>query len=157
MIRVCFVCLGNICRSPQAEGLFRHHVRAAGLEPHFHVDSAGTGAWHAGELPDARTRAASAQRGVVLQHRAQQFTRRHFDEFDLVLAMDTQNLRDLHALAPDAATRAKVRLLRDFDPAGSGDVPDPYYGEGDGFTRVFELCDAACRGLLGHLRATHGL
>lgn len=151
MIRVCFVCLGNICRSPQAEGIFRELVVTASLTDRFHIDSAGTGGWHAGELPDARTRATSARRGVPLTHRARQFTVADFERFDHILAMDRRNLADLHALAPTDDARRKVRLLRDHDPAGSGDVPDPYYGGHDGFDHVFDLCEAACRGLLAEL------
>ncbi len=154
MIRVCFVCLGNICRSPQAEGIFRKLVQEAGREGEFHIDSAGTGGWHAGELPDPRTRATSARRGVVLSHRAQQFTASHFSQFDHVLAMDRSNLANLRALAPDPDAAQKVRLLRDHDPAGSGDVPDPYYDADHGFDTVFDLCEAACRGLLAELAAT---
>ncbi len=126
-------------------------VQQAGLAADFHIDSAGTGDWHAGELADPRTRATSARRGVVLTHRAQQFTAGHFAQFDHVLAMDRQNLADLRAIAPDPQARQKVRLLRDHDPAGSGDVPDPYSGGAHGFDTVFELCEAACRGLLAEL------
>ncbi len=150
MIRVCFVCLGNICRSPQAEGIFRHLVQEAGREGEFVIDSAGTGGWHAGEQPDPRTRSTSARRGVPLDHLAQQFTRADFARFDHVLAMDSHNFADLLALAPDHESRQKVRRLRDLDPAGTGDVPDPYYGA-DGFDHVFDLCEAACRGLLAEL------
>ncbi len=153
MIRVCFVCLGNICRSPQAEGIFRQLVQEAGLQDQFHIDSAGTGGWHAGELADPRTRATSARRGVPLTHRAQQFTEQHFAAFDHVLAMDRSNLANLLAIAPDAAARQKTRLLRDHDPAGSGEVPDPYAGGERGFDEVFDLCRAACVGLLAELTA----
>ena len=153
MIRVCFVCLGNICRSPQAEGIFRQLVADAGLQAGFYIDSAGTGGWHAGEQPDPRTRATSARRGVVLHHQAQQFTRHDFARFDHILAMDSHNLTTLRALAPDAAAQQKVRLLRDHDPAGSGDVPDPYYDVARGFDEVFDLCRAACVGLLAELRS----
>ena len=153
MIRVCFVCLGNICRSPQAEGIFRKLVQDASLTREFHIDSAGTGAWHVGELADPRTRAASAQRGVPLHHRAQQFQAEHFDDFDHVLAMDRNNLANLRAIAPNEAARQKIRLLRDLDPAGSGDVPDPYAGGECGFDDVFSLCEAACKGLLAELIA----
>lgn len=151
MIRVCFVCLGNICRSPQAEGIFRKLVNDAGRGGDFHIDSAGTGAWHAGEPVDPRTRAASARRGVPLQHAAQQFRAEHFADFDHILAMDRNNLANLRSIAPDEAARRKIRLLRDHDPAGSGDVPDPYSGGSSGFDDVFSLCEAACSGLLAEL------
>lgn len=150
-LRVCFVCLGNICRSPTAAGVLRHHVRRAGLDGAIEVDSAGTGSWHVGDPPDYRAAAEAERRGIPLDHRARQFHPDDFTRFDLVLAMDEANLRDLLALAPDDGAAAKVHLLRSFDP-GADDlaVPDPYY-EG-GFERVFDLVDAACLGLLGHLQ-----
>lgn len=157
-VRVCFVCLGNICRSPTAEGIFRHLVREAGLEGRIAVESAGTGGYHVGEPPDRRAAVTARERGVALGGRAQQFRARDFARFDHVVAMDATNRRDLLALAPDAAARAKVSLLRDFDPDAPPDaaVPDPYYGGDGGFDEVFDICDAACRGLLARLRADAG-
>jgi protein-tyrosine phosphatase len=156
-VRLLFVCLGNICRSPTAEGVMRWLVAEEGLEDEIEMDSAGTGSWHVGSGPDTRATAAAGGRGVVLEGRARQVRREDFEEFDLILAMDTANLRDLLALAPAAEGRAKVRLLREFDPAaaaaGELDVPDPYYGAEDGFGEVFELVEAACRGLLEEVRA----
>lgn len=153
-LSVCFVCLGNICRSPTAAGVMRHQLRAAGLDGAIHVDSAGTGSWHVGDPPDHRATAEAQRRGIVLDHRARQFGPGDFPRFDLVLAMDDANVRDLLALAPDRDAAAKVRLLRSFDPQGpsGGDlaVPDPYYD--GGFARVFDLVEAACAGLLDHLR-----
>jgi len=150
---VLFVCLGNICRSPQAEGVFRQMVCDAGLAREFVVDSAGTGDYHVGEAPDWRTQRTSEKNGVPLDHRARQFTVADFDRFDLILVMDRSNLRDVHQLARGDADRAKVGLLRNYDPvAESPAVPDPYYGDGDGFQRVFEICRSACRGLLRALR-----
>lgn len=150
---VLFVCLGNICRSPQAEGIFRHLATQAGLSAHFDIDSAGTGAYHSGELPDARTRRASEAHGIALPHRARQFTVADFDRFDHILAMDRANLRDILTLARSDADRAKVRLLRSHDPLAEIDsVPDPYYGVGDGFEHVFQICQAACQGLFWKLR-----
>ncbi|MCZ7527160.1 MAG: low molecular weight phosphotyrosine protein phosphatase [Acidimicrobiia bacterium] len=155
-VRLCFVCLGNICRSPTAAGLMRHHVRLAGLEEAVEIESAGTGSWHVGGPPDRRALAEACRRGVELDHRARQFVATDFARFDLVLAMDHANVADLLALAPDADAAAKVRLLRSFDPAADGDlaVPDPYY-EG-GFAHVFDLLDAACRGLLETLAPGFG-
>jgi protein-tyrosine phosphatase len=153
MIRLCFVCLGNICRSPTAEGIMLHLVREAGRAHEFEIDSAGTSEYHVGEEPDPRSMAAARARGVHLPSRARQFLAEDFARFDYVLAMDVQNQRNLLGLAPDAGARAKIHLLRSFDahsPAGAG-VPDPYYGAGDGFERVFDICSAACRGLLAHL------
>lgn len=158
VVRVCFVCLGNICRSPTAEGVFRHLVREAGLEQRFAVESAGTGAYHVGEPPDRRAAATARERGVALDGSARQFRARDFARFDHVLAMDAENRRELLALAPDAAARAKVSLLRAFDPDAppDADVPDPYYGGDGGFDTVFDICEAACRGLLARLRAETG-
>ncbi len=133
----------------------RARVREAGLEDEVVIDSAGTGAWHAGHPPDARATAEAAARGVRMEGRARQFAPDDFDRFDLVLAMDESNLADLRAIAPDAGARGRVRMLREFDPAEPDDraVPDPYYGGPDGFAEVFDMVDAACAGLLDHLRA----
>jgi protein-tyrosine phosphatase len=155
-VRVLFVCLGNICRSPTAEGVMRALVREQGLERSVELESAGTGAWHVGSPPDARATHAARARGVALEGAARQVRVDDFINFDLLLAMDRENLRELRRLAPGEEERAKVRLLLEFDPAGAGagdlDVPDPYYGEGDGFAAVFELVHAACEGLLEQLR-----
>ncbi|HWF33128.1 MAG TPA: low molecular weight protein-tyrosine-phosphatase [Solirubrobacteraceae bacterium] len=156
-MRLLFVCLGNICRSPTAEGAMRTLVREAGLHEQIEIDSAGTGSWHVGSAPDERATAAAAGRGVVLEGSARRVRLEDFDDFDLILAMDSANLSDLRALAPDGERRAKVRLLREFDPASEGaddlDVPDPYYGDGDGFERVLDHVQAACAGLLAQIRA----
>lgn len=159
MVRLCFVCLGNICRSPTAEGIMLHLVAEARLGDHLAIESAGTAGYHVGEAPDSRTLATARARGVALPSRARKWQRADFAHFDLVLAMDAENRDRLLQMAPDAAARDKVRLLRSFDGAAERDaaVPDPYYGEGDGFERVFDICDAACRGLLAHLRREHGL
>ncbi len=153
MIRVCFVCLGNICRSPTAEGVLRHLVEAAGLGDRIAVESAGTCAYHVGDPPDPRARAAARARGIVVDGRARQFERADFARLDHVIAMDTDNLRDLVAMAPDAAAEAKLSLLLDFDPDSppGASVPDPYYGGPDGFDQVLDLCLAGCRGLLAQL------
>ena len=156
MIRVCFVCLGNICRSPTAEGVFRRFVSDAGLEKHIAIDSAGTGSYHIGEAPDARARAAARRRGYELSGRARQFQRGDFDSFDQVLAMDEDNLRALKKLALTEAERSKLHLLREFDataPAGA-EVPDPYYGGPSGFDEVIDICERACRGLLDAIRSS---
>jgi protein-tyrosine phosphatase len=154
MVRLCFVCLGNICRSPTAEGVMLHLIAQAGLSDRIRAESAGTADYHVGEPPDPRSLATARARGVQLPSLARRFEREDFARFDYVLAADTDNLRRLHALAPDQAARAKVHLLRSFDPDSprGAAVPDPYYGEGDGFERVFEICEAACRGLLEHIQ-----
>jgi protein-tyrosine phosphatase len=154
--RLLFVCMGNICRSPTAEGVMRHLLREEGLEDEITVDSAGTGAWHVGNPPDRRATAAARARGIVLEGAARQVRPSDFDDYDLLLVADRENLADLRAIAPDEAARAKVRLLREFDPASDGaadlDVPDPYYGGPDGFEDVLDLVEAACRGLLAEIR-----
>ena len=146
--------MGNICRSPTAEGVMRHLLREEGLEDEIVIDSAGTGAWHAGNPPDRRATDAARRRGIVLEGAARKVVPSDFDEYDLLLAADRENLADLRAIAPGEAARAKVRLLRSFDPASSGDldVPDPYYGGPDGFEDVLDLVEAACRGLLAEIR-----
>jgi protein-tyrosine phosphatase len=154
--RVCFVCLGNICRSPTAEGVFRHVVLRAGLGSAFVIDSAGTGDWHVGEAPDERAVAAAARRGIPLESRARQFVRADFARFDLVVAMDKKNREVLRRMAgSEAATLAKIHLLRTFDPESPphADVPDPYYGGDEGFEEVLDICEDACLALLAHLRA----
>lgn len=155
-LRVLFVCLGNICRSPLAEGVFAAQVAAAGLEALVQVDSAGTGDWHVGELPDPRTRAVAQRHGLTLTHRARQFAPADFDAFDYVLCMDASNLRNVQALMPQAGGLAQVRLLRDVDPQGPGDVPDPYFGELEGFEAGYQLLHRVCGALLAQLRQSHG-
>jgi protein-tyrosine phosphatase len=154
-MRILFVCMGNICRSPTAEGVMRRLVEQAGLADRVEIESAGTGGWHVGEPPDERATLAAGRRGVTLSGAAQQVTREDFRRFDLLIALDRANLRELLAIAPDEEAAEKVRLLREFDPAASGelDVPDPYYGGDRGFETVLDLVEAACRGLLDELRA----
>jgi protein-tyrosine phosphatase len=158
-IRVCFVCLGNICRSPTAEGVMLHLLRETELAAAVAIDSAGTAAYHTGERADPRSRQEALSRGVDLPSVARRFESHDFDRFDYVIAMDSQNRRDLIALARDEKDIAKVHLLRAFDPESidDQDVPDPYYGGNRGFANVFEICEAGCRGLLAHVRAEHGL
>lgn len=158
MIRICFVCLGNICRSPTAESVMRQVVRDAGLQEQVEIDSAGTGAWHVGERPDPRAQQVGKRRGVPVSGRARQFKAADFKRFDYIIAMDASNRNDLQALVGTEEDRAKIHLLRDFDPAGKPnlDVPDPYYGGDQGFDRVFDICTAACTGLLQALRRRHG-
>jgi protein-tyrosine phosphatase len=154
-MRILFVCSGNICRSPTAEGVMRRLVREAGLEGEVEVDSAALGPWHVGEAPDPRAVAAAAARGLALEGRARQVGPDDLRRFDLVLGMDRGHLRDLRRMAPDG-TADRVRLLRDFDPAareaGDLEVADPYYGGEDGFEEVLDQVEAACRGLLAELR-----
>lgn len=159
MLRLCFVCLGNICRSPIAEGVMRHLVLGAGLVHEIEVDSAGTAGYHSGDPPDARARSAGRRSGVEVGGRARQFKRGDFERFDYVLAMDSSNFDDLSVLAPDATARQRLFLLRSFDPAATpgASVPDPYYGDDDDFDDVVRMCFAACEPLLARIRREHGL
>lgn len=153
MIRVCFVCLGNICRSPIAEGVFRNLLELEGLSTRIEAESAGIAAYHVGEAPDPRARAAGLRRGIPIQGSARQFRPKDFARFDYVLAMDRSNLDDLEIGVPDA-DRHKLKLLRSFDPKSpqGASVPDPYYGPETGFDQVVEICVDACRGLLAQIR-----
>jgi len=153
-MRICFVCLGNICRSPTAHGVMLRLVEDAGLGGVIEIDSAGTAAYHVGELPDERSRAAARRRGIELTHRARQFIRADLDRFDLVVAMDGQNLERLQRLAGGRGGPPLV-LLRSFDPsaAAGAEVPDPWGGGEDGFEQVLDQCERACAGLLAHARA----
>lgn len=154
-MRILFVCMGNICRSPTAEGVMRRLVEDAGLADRVEIESAGTGGWHAGEPPDRRATQAARRRGITLEGAARQIRPADFHDFDLLIALDRANLRELLAVAPDEEAAEKVRLLREFDPRASGelDVPDPYYGGDRGFEAVLDMVEAACRGLLDELRA----
>jgi protein-tyrosine phosphatase len=145
-----FVCLGNICRSPLAEGIFLHHVALRRLS--YRADSAGLGDWHVGELADPRSRAVAKKHGVSLVSRARQVSREDFHRFEILLAMDRQNLKDLRALCP-TENHHKIRLMREFDSEGGEDseVPDPYYGDAAGFDRVFAMLNRSCLGLLEYL------
>jgi protein-tyrosine phosphatase len=143
--------MGNICRSPTAEGVMRALLRERGIDG-VEVESAGIGDWHVGHPPDARATEAARRRGIVLEGAARQVRLSDFEDFDLLIAMDASNRRDLLELAPDADAAAKVRLLRDWEPGAAGrDVPDPYYGDGRGFEDVLDMVQAACRGLLDDL------
>ena len=147
-MRLLFVCLGNICRSPTAEGVMRSLVREAGLEDRIEIDSAGTGSWHVGAAPDERSTATARARGITLEGAARQVVLDDFARFDLLVAMDRANRRELLRLAPDDDARAKVRMLR----AGDEDVPDPYYGGEDGFEHVLDVIEEGCRRLLDEVR-----
>jgi len=157
VIRVLFVCLGNICRSPSAEAVFRHHVRDAGLLDHVHIDSAGTSDYHSGYPPDERARVAAGRRGYDLGGlQARQVADMDFPRFDYLLAMDRANLRDLKLRAPPEHLH-KVRLFMDFSAAYPGvEVPDPYYGGKRGFERVLDMLEDGSRGLLAEIRRRAG-
>ena len=150
--RVTFVCTGNICRSPMAEWVLRHHVDEEGLDAE--VDSSGTGGWHVGDGADERTVAALRRAGYRSAHIARQFEESWFGRYDLIIALDEGHLRALRSMAPDEAAHAKIRLLREFDPDAGGDldVPDPYYGGRADFDSVLAQVEAAIPGLLEEIR-----
>ncbi|EWC41546.1 low molecular weight phosphotyrosine protein phosphatase [Pseudomonas stutzeri] len=151
-MKVLFVCMGNICRSPTAEGVFRQRVQQAGLCSRVEIDSAGTGDWHAGKTPDSRACAAAGRRGYSLAAlRARQVRPEDFERFDLILAMDHDNLARLQALRP-ARGRAELDLLLRRYGLGRDVVPDPYYGGDDGFEEVLDLIEKACDALLVEIK-----
>ena len=151
-VSVLFVCLGNICRSPTAEGVFRHLVKEAGLEDRVVIDSAGTGNYHVGERPDQRACETAARRGYDLSAlRARQVSREDFAKFDYILAMDEDNLRELRRLCPPEHAH-KVKLFTEFCSKGTCPVPDPYAGGPQGFELVLDLVEDSARGLLDYLR-----
>ena len=148
-IGVLFICTGNICRSPLAEGIFLHKAARRGLADCFRVESAGIGAWHAGELPDPRMRAVAERRGITLASRARQVRIADFREFDHLVCMDESHREHLFSMG---APLDRIRLLLQCDPrAAMLEVPDPYYGGPDGFELVFDLVDSACEALLEQL------
>ena len=152
MKRVLFVCLGNICRSPTAEGVFRHLLEQEAPKLQIEVDSAGTAGYHVGDPPDSRSQRAALRRGIDLSGlRARKVTPDDFARFDLILAMDHDNLRELKAMMPERS-RARVRLFLEYAPdLGRLEVPDPYYGDAGGFEAVLDLTAAASRGLIAAL------
>lgn len=158
MVRVLFVCMGNICRSPTAEGVFKHLLDAEGLAEHVSVDSAGTHAYHVGNPPDPRAQESARNRGFALEHlRARRVGIPDFELFDYVLAMDRDNLAILEQLCP-IEHRHKMALLLSFAPeVPEAEVPDPYYGGPRGFERVLDMIEAASQGLLQHIRERHNL
>jgi protein-tyrosine phosphatase len=148
---ILFVCMGNICRSPLAEGVFIHQATQRGVVDHFDIDSAGTGGWHAGERPDPRAIDVALRHGITLDSRARQVRGDDFKRFDLLLCMDEDNREHLEELG---APQSKLKLLLEFDPkAPVREVPDPYYGGVDGFMTVYQLVNGACAALLDSLLA----
>jgi protein-tyrosine phosphatase len=154
-IRILFVCLGNIVRSPLAENMFQHLASQAGVGDRYEADSAGTGAWHVGESPDERMRRVAARRGLLYDGNARQFSSSDFDRFDLIVAMDQDNRANLLAQARSQSDKEKIRLMREFDSLGTlqAEVPDPYYGDLRGFEEVYDIVERSCKGLLEALRS----
>ncbi len=154
MVKVLFVCLGNICRSPTAEGVFTRLVEESGLGGHISIDSAGTHAYHVGSPPDRRAMQAARRRGVELGSlTGRRVEAEDFENFDYILAMDEENFHNLTAMCPDDALKNRIQLFLDFAPhMGEREVPDPYYGGESGFERVLDLVEAASHGLLEEIR-----
>ncbi len=151
--KVLFVCLGNICRSPAAEGIFKTMVKEQGLTDKIAVDSAGTSGYHTDELPDLRMRKHATRRGYTLDSLSRKFTVNDFDNFDLILVMDDNNHRDVMRLAPDLESEKKVYRMMDFSQDFVHDhVPDPYYSGADGFEQVLDLLEDSCDGLLNKIK-----
>ena len=153
MIHVLFVCMGNICRSPAAEGVFRHKVRAAGLETEIHIDSAGTHGYHEGEPPDPRSIDAAAERGIdISSQRSRPVRTSDFSDFDMIIAMDDDNIAALESKCP-RRDRNKIHRLLDFAvKTALREVPDPYYGGARGFEKMMDLLDDGLEGLLAAVR-----
>ena len=152
---ICFVCLGNICRSPLAEGVFQALINDQGFENQIIIHSAGTGNWHVGASPDARMQATARNKGIQLTSRAQQIESGDIRRFDLVLAMDRSNLETMEYLCSPEMAAKKLRLFRAFDPEADGnlDVPDPYYGRDDGFEHVFQIVHRTCPPILEYVKS----
>ncbi len=155
--RILFVCMGNICRSPLAESVFRHLARERGVEDRFELDSAGTSGYHVGAAPDRRSAATALGRGVEVTGRSRQLAAVDLRRFDYVIAMDADNLQEIEALHAAAGGTARVHRLREWDPEGGGlDVPDPYYGGARGFEDVHDMVERSCAALLDHLLREQG-
>ena len=154
-LSVCFVCLGNICRSPLAQGVMESLVKQEGLEKYILISSAGVSGWHVGEPPDSRMHDTAREHGIALNSRGSHFQGHNFKQMDLVLAMDNSNLDTLKSLQPEAETRGKLFLFRSFDPDNKGDleVPDPYYGGEKGFELVYQMVERTCPKILEYLKA----
>lgn len=152
-MKVLFVCLGNICRSPLAEGIMKHKLQLLGLADRIEVDSCGTANYHIGELPDSRTRRNAKKNGVILNHRGRQLSSDDLDQFDFILAMDRSNHNNILKLIDDPRFISKVKLVREFDPEQGEEVPDPYYGDEDDFQQVFDILNRSIDGFIRHLQS----
>ena len=151
--KICFVCLGNICRSPTAEGIFQHLIDDRGLEDYFEIDSAGTSAYHIGESANSKSQRTAQSHGITLHSKARQFKQFDLEHYDLILAMDNENLRNVRQMA-NGDQEAKIGRMRDFDPQpDDGEVPDPYYGGPEGFENVFQIVKRSCENLLDELES----
>lgn len=156
MIKVLFICLGNICRSPTAEGIFRQQVAAAGLQDKIYIDSAGTSAMHTGKAPDQRSQATGLKRGYDLStQKARQVNATDLEEFDYLLVMDKSNRQNVQALATNVQQQQKIQLMLSYGTSRLTQVPDPYYGGDAGFEQVVDLLEDSCAALLAHLQKRH--
>lgn len=156
MIRILFVCLGNICRSPLAEAIFRQKVVKAGLSDKIQIDSAGTGDYHIGEDPDERTIEVARKNAIPIDHKARQFEKADLQTFEYIVAMDTDNLRNIQDMASQEIT-SRIILMLDYHDSGEVNVPDPYFGGQDGFDNVFSLLDSSLENFLEFLKKEHQL
>lgn len=152
-IKVLFVCLGNICRSPLAEAIFKHKIRNEGLELQIEADSCGTSNYHIGSQPDPRTITSAVQNGIAIDHCGRQLSIHDLKNFDFILAMDKSNYNNILKLADSREFAHKVKLMREFDPQESdGEVPDPYFGGESGFIEVFSILDRSLENFIAHLK-----
>ena len=149
--KVLFVCLGNICRSPLAEAIFKHKLKERGLETQIEADSCGTSNYHIGDNPDPRTIANAKKNGVTIDHCGRQLSVDDLEDFDYILAMDSNNFSNIHRILKDEKHKPKIQMMRDYDPQGKGDVPDPYYGGEKGFQEVFDILDRSMNEFLDKL------
>lgn len=152
-MKVLFVCLGNICRSPLAEGIMKHKIDEAKLSDIIFVDSCGTANYHIGEKPDVRTISTAEKNGIKLNHVVRQLTTADLEDFDFILAMDRSNHENILRLANAKQNSEKIKLMREFDPDPGDEVPDPYYGGEQGFQEIFEILNRSVDGFITYLRS----